>query len=164
MSRHNFSKTTTFLLHFINNNSFSANNLISLIFRIASSICFKKKYNILRNTNVRLKLERSILNNNPQLKGICLDINKIKPRKPNSALRPVAKVKLYKLNKTILAHIPGEGHNLAIYSIVLVQGGNLKDVPNVKAKIIRGVLDCKSVINRRNGKSKYGSKNIFKIK
>jgi len=112
----------------------------------------------------KIKLKKSILNKNPQLKGICLGIEKVKPRKPNSALRPIAKVKLYKLNKTILAHIPGEGHNLATYSIVLVKGGNLKDVPNVKAKVIRGVLDCKSVVNRKNGKSKYGAKNIFKIK
>ncbi len=79
------------------------------------------------------------------------------PKKPNSALRKVAKVRLSN-GREIIAYIPGEGHNLQEHSIVLVQGGRVKDLPGVKYKIIRGVLDCAPVEGRRKSRSRYGVK------
>lgn len=92
----------------------------------------------------------------PQYKGICEKITTMKPKKPNSALRKVTKVRLTN-NKTVWAYIPGEGHNLTIHSIVLIKPGKVQDLPGVKYKVIRGTLDCNAV-NRITSRSKYGKK------
>jgi small subunit ribosomal protein S12 len=92
----------------------------------------------------------------PQIKGVCLKVFTITPRKPNSALRKVAKVKL-RNKKIITAYIPGEGHNLQEHSSVLIQGGGAKDLAGVQYSIIRGTLDCLGVANRKTSRSKYGS-------
>jgi len=94
----------------------------------------------------------------PQYKGICLNILTKTPKKPNSALRKIAKVKLLKLNKIVLAHIPGEKHSLQVYNIVLVIPYNVRDLPLVKYRIIRGALNVQGVINRKRSRSKYGCK------
>ena len=93
----------------------------------------------------------------PQRKGICLKVYTTTPKKPNSALRKVARIKLAN-NYQITAYIPGEGHNLQEHSMVLIRGGRVKDLPGVRYKIIRGVLDCGSIKNRKQGRSKYGTK------
>jgi small subunit ribosomal protein S12 len=109
-----------------------------------------------------LKKKTLALVNSPQRKGICLKVYTITPKKPNSALRKVARVKLTS-GFEITAYIPGEGHNLQEHSIVLVRGGRVKDLPGVKYKIIRGKLDCQGVKNRCQGRSKYGAKKNLKL-
>ncbi|MEA2056970.1 MAG: 30S ribosomal protein S12 [Patescibacteria group bacterium] len=94
---------------------------------------------------------------NPQKRGVCTLVKTMTPKKPNSALRKVARVRLS--NKVeVTAYIPGEGHNLAEHSIVLVRGGRVKDLPGVKYTIVRGVYDCAGVENRKTSRSKYGVK------
>ena len=111
--------------------------------------------------NKRKKKQRSNFDNalfrQPIKKGSCTKIFTINPRKPNSAVRKVAKVFL-STKITIIAFIPGEGHNLQEHSSVLVRGGTTKDLPGVKYKVIRGVLDCNGVLNRKTSRSKYGTK------
>jgi len=97
------------------------------------------------------------LNNCPQRKGVCLRVYTKKPKKPNSAFRKVAKVRLTNKNE-IIAYIPGEGHNLQEHSVVMVRGGRVKDLPGVKYHLIRGMLDLQSIPSRRQGRSKYGTK------
>jgi small subunit ribosomal protein S12 len=93
----------------------------------------------------------------PQKKGVCFRVYTITPKKPNSALRKVAKIRL--TNSTeIIAYIPGEGHNLQEHSVVLVRGGRVKDLPGVKYKVIRGTLDLQGVMTRKQARSKYGAK------
>ncbi|MGX7577238.1 30S ribosomal protein S12 [Candidatus Vidania fulgoroideorum] len=100
----------------------------------------------------------------PQKKGVCLKVYTTTPKKPNSALRKVAKIKLSN-GLTVISYIPGEGHNLQEHSIVLVRGGRVKDLPGVKYHIIRGVLDTLGVLERKTSRSKYGSpKNVKKTK
>ncbi|NOY14788.1 MAG: 30S ribosomal protein S12 [bacterium] len=94
---------------------------------------------------------------NPQKRGVCVLIKTMQPKKPNSALRKVARVRLSN-KQEITAYIPGEGHNLAEHSIVLVRGGRVKDLPGVKYHIVRGVYDAAGVDNRRTARSKYGAK------
>jgi len=94
---------------------------------------------------------------NPQKRGVCTVVKTMTPKKPNSALRKVARVRLS--NKVeITAYIQGEGHNLAEHSIVLVRGGRVKDLPGVKYHIVRGVYDCSGVDGRKSSRSKYGVK------
>ncbi|NOX44162.1 MAG: 30S ribosomal protein S12 [Caldiserica bacterium] len=93
----------------------------------------------------------------PQRRGVCLRVFTQTPKKPNSALRKVARVRLSNGNE-VTAYIPGEGHNLQEHSIVLVRGGRVKDLPGVKYHIIRGALDAAGVEGRRQGRSKYGAK------
>jgi small subunit ribosomal protein S12 len=94
---------------------------------------------------------------NPQKRGVCTVVKTMTPKKPNSALRKVARVRLS--NKVeVTAYIPGEGHNLAEHSIVLVRGGRVKDLPGVKYHIVRGVYDCAGVEDRKSSRSKYGVK------
>ena len=93
----------------------------------------------------------------PQKRGVCLQVKTVTPKKPNSALRKVARVRLSN-GKEVTAYIGGEGHNLQEHSIVLVRGGRVKDLPGVRYHIVRGVLDCTGVENRRRGRSKYGAK------
>lgn len=93
----------------------------------------------------------------PQKRGVCLQVKTMTPKKPNSALRKIARVRLSN-GKEITAYIPGEGHNLQEHSIVLVRGGRVRDLPGVRYHIIRGVLDSLGVEGRRRGRSKYGCK------
>jgi small subunit ribosomal protein S12 len=92
-----------------------------------------------------------------QKRGVCLQVMTRTPKKPNSALRKVARVRLSN-GREITAYIPGEGHNLQEHSIVLVRGGRVRDLPGVKYHIIRGSLDAAGVEGRRRGRSKYGAK------
>ena len=93
----------------------------------------------------------------PQRRGVCLVVKTQTPKKPNSALRKVARVRLTN-GQEVTAYIPGVGHNLQEHSMVLVRGGRVKDLPGVRYHIVRGVLDCLGVENRRRQRSKYGAK------
>ncbi len=93
----------------------------------------------------------------PQKRGVCLQVRTMTPKKPNSALRKIARVRLSN-GKEITAYIPGEGHNLQEHSIVLVRGGRVRDLPGVRYHVIRGTLDTSGVDDRRRGRSKYGTK------
>ena len=97
------------------------------------------------------------LNACPQRRGVCLQVRTITPKKPNSALRKVARVRLSNGNE-VTAYIPGEGHNLQEHSIVLVRGGRVRDLPGVRYHIIRGALDTLGVDGRKQSRSKYGTK------
>ncbi len=93
----------------------------------------------------------------PQRRGVCTRVYTTTPKKPNSALRKVARVKLTN-GIVVTAYIPGEGHNLQEHSIVLIRGGRVKDLPGVRYHIIRGILDAAGVDGRKQGRSKYGTK------
>ena len=93
----------------------------------------------------------------PQKRGVCTVVRTMTPKKPNSALRKIARVRLTN-GSEITAYIPGEGHNLQEHSMVLVRGGRVKDLPGVRYHIVRGALDCLGVENRNRGRSKYGTK------
>ena len=93
----------------------------------------------------------------PFKRGVCLQVKTMTPKKPNSALRKIARVRM-STGKEITAYIPGEGHNLQEHSIVLVRGGRVKDLPGVRYHIVRGVLDATGVDGRRRSRSKYGTK------
>jgi small subunit ribosomal protein S12 len=93
----------------------------------------------------------------PQKRGVCLQVKTVTPKKPNSALRKVARVRLSN-GKEITAYIGGEGHNLQEHSIVLVRGGRVRDLPGVRYHVVRGSLDCLGVDGRQQGRSKYGAK------
>lgn len=93
----------------------------------------------------------------PQKRGVCLQVKTKTPKKPNSALRKVAWVRLSN-GQELIAYIGGEGHNLQEHSIVLVRGGRVKDLPGVRYHIVRGTLDCAAVKNRKQGRSLYGAK------
>ena len=108
----------------------------------------------------QLKVKRSkspALTSCPQRRGVCLQVKTMTPKKPNSALRKIARVRLS--NKIeVTSYIPGEGHNLQEHSIVLVRGGRVKDLPGVRYHIVRGTLDTAGVANRNKSRSKYGTK------
>ncbi|NLB65611.1 MAG: 30S ribosomal protein S12 [Lentisphaerae bacterium] len=93
----------------------------------------------------------------PQRRGVCLQVKTMTPKKPNSALRKVARVRLTN-GQEVSAYIPGEGHNLQEHSMVLVRGGRVKDLPGVRYHVVRGTLDCLGVDKRKRGRSKYGAK------
>ena len=93
----------------------------------------------------------------PQKRGVCLQVKTMTPKKPNSALRKIARVRLTN-GMEVTAYIPGEGHELQEHSVVLIHGGRVKDLPGVRYHIIRGALDTSGVANRRQGRSKYGAK------
>jgi small subunit ribosomal protein S12 len=97
------------------------------------------------------------LEGSPQKRGVCTRVSTLTPKKPNSALRKVARVRLTN-GMEVTAYIPGVGHNLQEHSVVLVRGGRIKDLPGVRYHIIRGALDTAGVQNRNQGRSKYGSK------
>ena len=97
------------------------------------------------------------LKNCPQRRGVCLQVRTLTPKKPNSALRKVCRVRLSNGNE-VTAYIGGEGHNLQEHSIVLVRGGRVRDLPGVRYHVVRGALDTLGVDARRNGRSKYGAK------
>ncbi|MBI4613805.1 MAG: 30S ribosomal protein S12 [Planctomycetes bacterium] len=106
---------------------------------------------------VRRKSKSPVLESCPQKRGVCLQVRTMTPKKPNSALRKIARVRVSN-GKEITAYIPGEGHNLQEHSIVLVRGGRVPDLPGVRYHIIRGVLDTMGVADRKKGRSKYGAK------
>jgi len=103
------------------------------------------------------KTKSAALNCCPQRRGVCVRVYTVTPRKPNSALRKVARVKLT-TGKEVTAYIPGEGHNLQEHSVVLVRGGRVKDLPGVKYHIVRGTLDTAGVEGRAQSRSLYGAK------
>ena len=98
----------------------------------------------------------------PQKKGICLKVFLRTPKKPNSALRKLVKLRLMSNKKIVTAYIPGEGHNLQDYSAVLIKGDRVKDLPGVKYHLIRGKLDLLGLKTRKTSRSKYGTKNLSK--
>lgn len=103
------------------------------------------------------KTKSPALHSCPQRRGVCIQVRTMTPKKPNSALRKIARVRLTN-NEEVTAYIPGEGHNLQEHSIVLVRGGRVKDLPGVRYHIVRGTLDCQGVQNRKRSRSKYGTK------
>jgi small subunit ribosomal protein S12 len=100
---------------------------------------------------------------NPMKRGVCTIVKTMTPKKPNSALRKVARVRLSNRNE-VTAYIPGEGHNLQEHSIVMVRGGRVKDLPGVKYHIVRGILDAKGVEARKQSRSRYGAKRTQGVK
>ncbi len=109
-----------------------------------------------RTPQVKLKKVKDLAKC-PQKRGVCLQVRTVTPKKPNSALRKVARVRLSNGNE-VTAYIGGEGHNLQEHSIVLVRGGRVRDLPGVRYHVVRGSLDCLGVEGRRKGRSKYGAK------
>ncbi|MCL4492407.1 MAG: 30S ribosomal protein S12 [Nitrospirae bacterium] len=106
---------------------------------------------------VERKTKSPALKNCPQKRGVCVRVYTTTPKKPNSALRKVARVRLTNAME-VTAYIPGVGHNLQEHSIVLIRGGRVKDLPGVRYHILRGTLDCAGVADRKQGRSKYGAK------
>ena len=107
--------------------------------------------------SVAAKSKNAALQHNPQKRGVCTRVFTTTPKKPNSALRKVARVRLVN-GIEVTAYIPGEGHNLQEHSIVLIRGGRVRDLPGVRYKIIRGPLVCAAVQNRKRARSRYGAK------
>lgn len=106
-------------------------------------------FNTLKNKPVKTQ--------SPFKRGVCLKVSTTTPRKPNSALRKIARVRLTN-GMEVTAYIGGEGHNLQEHSIVMIRGGRVKDLPGVRYHVVRGVLDCAGVDGRKQGRSKYGTK------
>ena len=106
---------------------------------------------------VKKKSKARALQRCPQKRGVCVRVYTTTPKKPNSALRKVARIRLTN-GIEVTGYIPGEGHTLQEHSVVLVRGGRVKDLPGVRYHIVRGTLDSTGVENRRNGRSKYGAK------
>ena len=106
---------------------------------------------------VRTKSASPALKQCPQKRGVCTRVYTTTPKKPNSALRKVARVRLTN-GMEVTSYIPGEGHNLQEHSVVLIRGGRVKDLPGVRYHIIRGTLDTAGTANRKQGRSKYGAK------
>jgi small subunit ribosomal protein S12 len=110
---------------------------------------FKYVFNTLKN--------KPVTDNSPFKRGVCVKVSTTTPKKPNSALRKIARVRLTN-GMEVTAYIPGIGHNLQEHSIVAIRGGRVKDLPGVRYHIVRGVLDSSGVANRKRGRSKYGAK------
>src|SRR3990167_6202601 len=111
----------------------------------------RRGFNFLKNRPVEFVEGR------PFLRGVCVKVTTVTPKKPNSALRKIARVRLTS-GQEVTAYIPGEGHNLQEHSVVLIRGGRVKDLPGVRYHIVRGKFDTAGVENRQQGRSKYGSK------
>lgn len=109
-------------------------------------------YNALKNRTTQSR-------GSPQKRGVCVLVKTTTPKKPNSALRKIARVRLTN-GMEVTAYIPGEGHELQEHSVVLINGGRVRDLPGVRYHIIRGALDTTGVANRRQGRSKYGAKRV----
>jgi small subunit ribosomal protein S12 len=101
--------------------------------------------------------ETKWVSGSPQKRGVCIQVKTVTPKKPNSALRKVARIRLSN-QMEVNAYIPGEGHNLQEHSVVLIRGGRVKDVPGIRYHIIRGTLDTEGVAGRKRGRSLYGAK------
>ena len=114
---------------------------------------------LVRNGREKVEKKRKApaLESNPQKRGVCTRVYTTTPKKPNSALRKVAKVRLTN-GFEVIGYIPGEGHNLQEHSVVMIRGGRVKDLPGVRYHILRGVLDTQGVKNRKQRRSKYGAK------
>ncbi len=110
-----------------------------------------------KRKQMKAKTKSPALKGAPHARGVCTRVFTVTPKKPNSALRKVARVKL-STGIEVTAYIPGEGHNLQEHSVVLVRGGKVKDLPGVKYHIVRGALDTAGVENRKQSRSKYGAK------
>jgi small subunit ribosomal protein S12 len=110
---------------------------------------FKNVFNTLKNKPMK--------DNSPFKRGVCLKVSTTTPKKPNSALRKIARVRLTN-GMEVTAYIPGIGHNLQEHSIVVIRGGRVKDLPGVRYHVVRGVLDTAGAANRKRGRSKYGAK------
>jgi small subunit ribosomal protein S12 len=108
-------------------------------------------------TNIQQKAKTPALVSSPQRRGVCVRVYTSTPKKPNSALRKVARVRLTS-GYEVTSYIPGVGHNLQEHSVVLVRGGRVKDLPGVRYHIVRGTLDAVGVADRKQGRSKYGAK------
>jgi small subunit ribosomal protein S12 len=117
----------------------------------------KTKAPALRYTYNSLSGRRNASKGSPQKRGVCTKVSTVTPKKPNSALRKIARVRLSN-GMEVTAYIPGEGHNLQEHSVVLIRGGRVKDLPGVRYHIVRGTLDTQGVSNRKQGRSKYGTK------
>ncbi|EKD48325.1 MAG: 30S ribosomal protein S12 [uncultured bacterium] len=117
--------------------------------RKSKSPALQTVFNTLKNRSVSLPC--------PQKRGVCVKVTTKTPKKPNSALRKVAHIRLTN-GQEVIAYIPGEGHNLQEHSIVTIRGGRVKDLPGVKYHVIRGTLDTQGVQNRKQGRSRYGAK------
>jgi small subunit ribosomal protein S12 len=117
----------------------------------ASAPALKKSFNILKN--------RPRFYNSPFKRGVVTKVSTSTPKKPNSALRKIARVRLTN-SIEITAYIPGEGHNIQEHSVVLVRGGRVKDLPGVRYHIVRGTLDVEGVVDRKRKRSKYGAKRV----
>ncbi len=114
---------------------------------------------LVRKSRIRKVFKNNVpaLNKCPQKRGVCIKVYTTTPKKPNSALRKVCRVRLTN-NLEVTAYIPGEGHNLQEHSVVLIRGGRVKDLPGVRYHVIRGSLDCAGVKDRKRSRSKYGVK------
>lgn len=123
----------------------------------------KSKTPALRFTYNALKNRTLMGKGSPQKRGVCVQVKTTTPKKPNSALRKIARVRLTN-HMEVTAYIPGEGHELQEHSVVLIRGGRVKDLPGVRYHIVRGALDTTGVANRKQGRSKYGSKMAKKDK
>ena len=123
-----------------------------------AEVAKKEKAPALRFTqNTLTGRTRRVAKGNPQKRGVCTQVRTTTPKKPNSALRKVARVRLTN-GIEVTTYIPGEGHNLQEHSIVLIRGGRVKDLPGVRYHVVRGTLDAAGVNDRRQGRSKYGAK------
>ncbi|MEC8891479.1 MAG: 30S ribosomal protein S12 [Chloroflexota bacterium] len=125
----------------------------------------KRRKKSRKNTAPALDLTWNTLKNkgsrgagSPQKRGVCVQVRTQTPKKPNSALRKVARVRLTN-GMEVTAYIPGEGHNLQEHSVVLIRGGKVRDLPGVRYHVVRGVLDTEGVQDRKRGRSKYGARN-----
>ncbi len=116
----------------------------------SKSPAFRVTYNAIKGRPLRSR-------GAPQRRGVCTNVRTATPKKPNSALRKIARVRLTN-GVEITAYIPGEGHNLQEHNVVLVRGGRVKDLPGVRYHIVRGALDCGGVSDRKRSRSKYGTK------
>ncbi|MGI6124167.1 MAG: 30S ribosomal protein S12 [Acetivibrionales bacterium] len=123
-------------------------------------VLYKSNSPALQTSMNTLKKKATILNS-PQKRGVCTVVKTVTPKKPNSALRKVARVRLTN-GIEVTAYIPGIGHNLQEHSVVLIRGGRIKDLPGVRYHIVRGTLDTAGVTNRKQSRSKYGAKRAKK--
>lgn len=129
-----------------------------LVRRKRQKVLYKSKSPaLLKNFNSIKKRGKTMAQGNPFKRGVCLKVTTMTPKKPNSALRKIARVRLTN-GVEVTAYIGGEGHNLQEHSIVVIRGGRVKDLPGIRYHIIRGRLDCAGVENRRQARSQYGAK------
>ena len=130
---------------------------------IVSELLMPTINQLVRNPRKTPKVKSKVrdLEASPQKRGVCLQVRTVTPKKPNSALRKVARVRLSN-GKEVTAYIGGEGHNLQEHSIVLVRGGRVRDLPGVRYHVVRGALDTLGVDDRKQGRSKYGTKRTKK--
>jgi small subunit ribosomal protein S12 len=122
------------------------------VVRKTKSPALRFGYNALKNKVIQQK-------GAPQKRGVCVQVKTVTPKKPNSALRKIARVRLTN-HMEVTAYIPGEGHELQEHSVVLIRGGRVPDLPGVRYHIVRGTLDATGVTNRRQSRSQYGSKRV----